>query len=962
MKKWSGGLLILALASILFLRYCFMGKKQPQKQSSYDFFNNHPPDDYDIIRDNDEADSSQTTTKILQINVKKKPHLIDIKGLRDLYSPKNISSEESKAFLVWAQMHSLLSRSDALPETAQGIKEASIAWKELLSVIEKEKASKFYETNNNEHKDCPYSITAFNSTISSSGSVLQIPCGLVEDSSITVIGIPDGHRGTFQIKLVGSQFTEEATPPVILHYNVSLPGDNLTEEPVIVQNTWTSELGWGKEERCPDHGSFNALKGITLDGHMKCNEQVVRSTVEQNLNASHPDGDKLTNVSNGSAHVSANFPFVEGNPFTATLWVGLEGFHMTVNGRHETSFAYRKVRYGTHEGANRNQCRDSLQSLVGPMKELTGINVETLYRVLSDPWKIHFGNRCVAETLSNPKNMASSSRSATQNMASSSRGLLTLFPDLNESTREITGAVAREPQPNTSDFAPLNFPMRSVEQKMAVQTDIEANQYTLKSCVETMTAVTNLSHRLQSRTNEVQQLNSQLALLQRMYKDARAEISVLKAENKELKRKATVMFRFGGPPYAVVEEQSIVLVEREKPCLPPPPMDLGEGGEEVPERRAVHDGVIDGLDLRLFTEEPAWVVQGAVEVDIGANLRETRVQFSYGICGSGMKNLNASHPDGDKLTNVSNGSAHVSANFPFVEGNPFTATLWVGLEGFHMTVNGRHETSFAYRKKLEPWLVSGVKVAGGLDLISAIAKGLPVSEDLDLIVDVEHLKAPPISKKRLEMLIGVFSTGNNFERRMALRRSWMQYEAIRSGNVAVRFFIGLHKNKQVNFQLWKEAQAYEDIQLMPFVDYYSLLTLKTVAICILGTQILPAKYIMKTDDDAFVRVDEVLSSLKGKKVSNGLLYGLISFESSPHRDKDNKWYISAELFKLEDVAVGIWIEQFKEQGHKVQCISDERFYNAGCETNYILAHYQNPRKVLCLWEKLQKEHEPQCCE
>ncbi|THG21410.1 hypothetical protein TEA_008506 [Camellia sinensis var. sinensis] len=66
---------------------------------------------------------------------------------------------------------------------------------------------------------------------------------------------------------------------------------------------------------------------------------------------------------------------------------------------------------------------------------------------------------------------------ATQNMASSFRGLLTLFPDLNESTREITSAVASEPQPNTSGFAPLNFPMRSVEQKMAVQTDIEANQY-----------------------------------------------------------------------------------------------------------------------------------------------------------------------------------------------------------------------------------------------------------------------------------------------------------------------------------------------------------------------------------------------------------------------------------------------------------------------------------------------------
>lgn len=60
------------------------------------------------------------------------------------------------------------------------------------------------------------------------------------------------------------------------------------------------------------------------------------------------------------------------------------------------------------------------------------------------------------------------------------------------------------------------------------------------------------------------------------------------------------------------------------------------------------------------------------------------------------------------------------------------------------------------------------------------------------------------------------------------------------------------------------------------------------------TKVLPAKFIMKTDDDAFVRIDEVLSSLKTKP-SNGLLYGLISFESSPHREKDSKWFISDEV-------------------------------------------------------------------
>lgn len=51
---------------------------------------------------------------------------------------------------------------------------------------------------------------------------------------------------------------------------------------------------------------------------------------------------------------------------------------------------------------------------------------------------------------------------------------------------------------------------------------------------------------------------------------------------------------------------------------------------------------------------------------------------------------------------------------------------------------------------------------------------------------------------------------------------------------------------------------------------------------------------MKTDDDAFVRIDEVLSGVKSRPAT-GLLYGLISFDSSPHRDKDSKWHISEEV-------------------------------------------------------------------
>lgn len=61
------------------------------------------------------------------------------------------------------------------------------------------------------------------------------------------------------------------------------------------------------------------------------------------------------------------------------------------------------------------------------------------------------------------------------------------------------------------------------------------------------------------------------------------------------------------------------------------------------------------------------------------------------------------------------------------------------------------------------------------------------------------------------------------------------------------------------------------------------------------TEVVSAKFVMKTDDDAFVRVDEVLDSLKRINANHGLLYGLINSESQPHRDPNSKWFISPEV-------------------------------------------------------------------
>lgn len=68
-----------------------------------------------------------------------------------------------------------------------------------------------------------------------------------------------------------------------------------------------------------------------------------------------------------------------------------------------------------------------------------------------------------------------------------------------------------------------------------------------------------------------------------------------------------------------------------------------------------------------------------------------------------------------------------------------------------------------------------------------------------------------------------------------------------------------------------------------------------------------------------------------------------------------------QMFKLEDVAMGIWIAELKAGSLRVTYINENRIYNEGCKDGYVVAHYQSPREMLCLWQKLLEGHEPVCC-
>jgi len=68
-----------------------------------------------------------------------------------------------------------------------------------------------------------------------------------------------------------------------------------------------------------------------------------------------------------------------------------------------------------------------------------------------------------------------------------------------------------------------------------------------------------------------------------------------------------------------------------------------------------------------------------------------------------------------------------------------------------------------------------------------------------------------------------------------------------------------------------------------------------------------------------------------------------------------------QMFKLEDVAMGIWINEMKKDGLDVKYENDGRILVEGCEDGYVVAHYQEPRDMMCLWDKVQKTKRGTCC-
>ncbi|CAD6226354.1 unnamed protein product [Miscanthus lutarioriparius] len=238
--------------------------------------------------------------------------------------------------------------------------------------------------------------------------------------------------------------------------------------------------------------------------------------------------------------------------------------------------------------------------------------------------------------------------------------------------------------------------------------------------------------------------------------------------------------------------------------------------------------------------------------------------------------------------------------FPFVEGRLFVLTLSAGLEGYHVSVDGRHVTSFPYRTGFVLEDATGLSLNGDLDVHSVIAGSLPTTHPSfapqNYLEFSTVWQAPPLPDEPVDIFIGVLSAANHFAERMGVRKTWMS-AVLKSPNRVARFFVALHGRKEVNVELKKEAEFFGDIVFVPYLDNYDLVVMKTLAICEYGVHVVSAKYVMKCDDDTFVRLDSVVTEIKKVPSGRSLYMGSMNVQHKPLRH--GKWAVNYEEWPEE---------------------------------------------------------------
>nr|CAG4649539.1 EOG090X0A8N [Scapholeberis mucronata]SVE93770.1 EOG090X0A8N [Scapholeberis mucronata] len=229
-----------------------------------------------------------------------------------------------------------------------------------------------------------------------------------------------------------------------------------------------------------------------------------------------------------------------------------------------------------------------------------------------------------------------------------------------------------------------------------------------------------------------------------------------------------------------------------------------------------------------------------------------------------------------------------------------------------------------------------------------------------------HEGGPP---KSIYLLVLVMSNPTKSATRQVIRDTWLSSNPDRVKHLFLVGSKGL--TKEVLNEITEEHAMYNDMMVLDFIsESYSSLTTKVLA----GFQAAKSNYvfdfILKCDDDSFVRMPLLVKALQNQP-QNLLYWGFFKGGSTVFQKgkwKESEWFLcdtylpyaqgggyilSSDLveylvknapllqhYKSEDVSVGVWLSPLKiNRVHDVRF--DTEFKSRGCYNDYLITHKQS---------------------
>lgn len=157
--------------------------------------------------------------------------------------------------------------------------------------------------------------------------------------------------------------------------------------------------------------------------------------------------------------------------------------------------------------------------------------------------------------------------------------------------------------------------------------------------------------------------------------------------------------------------------------------------------------------------------------------------------------------------------------------------------------------------------------------------------------------------KDVFLLVYVHSSPDHHKKRTAIRETWGNPQYFPDSVIKVVFLLGVPNDKGVQEALQLESDTYADIVQENFVDSYRNLTYKAIeGLKWITSNCRHAKFILKSDDDIFVNMFNLVGHLKSMLEFRGgemsrLLLCLVWYRMKVIRDPKSKWFIPKSEFQ-----------------------------------------------------------------